>query len=509
MLSNQINYRSVTFHYPFYFFELIRPMLLHDFDTVIHSRIDPEFDHEILHLLNNICDTKYSFLSKNDLFPLISDVPIICISIKGSTLEENSDEHPPFRSLNVEHITIVCSITNLPISGLGGGGRKLVWNDRISDIAAKLSIAGQKLMQRTPQRCVDIDQNIYLKFGMIGRSPAFLKSARQMLNVARSDARVMISGETGTGKEVSARAIHYFGRRSKFPFIPVNCGAFSDELLLSELFGHKKGAFTGASEGRVGLLELAQGGSLFLDEVDALSERAQVALLRFLQDGEIRPLGSNELIKVDVRIISATNKNIYELVSAGKFRDDLVFRLDVLSVSLPPLRKRGNDIHQIIQYYLSKFSNEFQCPAKYLGPRVTKAVEGYNWPGNFRQLESAIMRIFLSTEESILNSPEFLFSSNEYINSGGLEGAEISEILEISEIAAGSDSSDSSDSSGQILSFSREKSKLISRFEHEYIQRVLKLSKGNISKAALIANKERRAFTRLMEKHGVSRKSYL
>ena len=472
-------------------------MRLHDFDTVIHSKIDPYFDQQILDFLKSIYDTKYSYLNSNNLFPFIYDVPIICISIISATVDGSSAEQPPFRSLNVEHIVVGCSITKHPVTSSDGGGQTLIWNERISDIVTKLSIAGQKLMQRTPQRCVDIDQNIYLKFGMIGRSPAFLKSAHQMLNVARSDARVMISGETGTGKEVSARAIHYFGRRSKFPFIPVNCGAFSEELLLSELFGHKKGAFTGASEGRVGLLELAQGGSLFLDEVDALSERAQVALLRFLQDGEIRPLGSNELIKVDVRIISATNKNIHELVSAGKFRDDLVFRLDVLSVSLPPLRKRGNDIHQIIQYYLSKFSNEFQCSEKYIGPKVIKAVEEYSWPGNFRQLESAMMRIFLSTEESIRNAPEYLFSANYYINS---EGSQDSEISESSVDLVGSE---------QILSFSREKSNLINKFEHEYIHKVLKLSKGNISKAALIANKERRAFTRLMEKHGVSRKSYV
>jgi DNA-binding NtrC family response regulator len=146
---------------------------------------------------------------------------------------------------------------------------------------------------------------------------------------------------------------------------------------------------------------------------------------------------------------------------------------------------------------LSKFSNEFQCSEKYIGPKVIKAVEEHGWPGNFRQLESAMMRIFLSTEESILNSPEYLFSSNDYINSEGSQDSEISE------------SSMGSEDSEQILSFSREKSKLINKFEHEYIHKVLKISKGNISKAALIANKERRAFTRLMEKHGVSRKSFM
>ena len=196
---------------------------------------------------------------------------------------------------------------------------------------------------------------------MIGilRSSLFKKVTNNICRVASTDSRVLIHGETGTGKESAAQAIHYLSSRTDKPFIPVNCGAFSDELLLSELFGHKKGAFTGALENRPGLIQSADGGTLFLDEVDTLSTRAQVALLRFLQENEIRPIGSRKAISVDVRVVAASNKHLSKLVEAGLFRDDLLYRLDVLKINLPPLRRREDDVFLVAQQMLSKMCCQF------------------------------------------------------------------------------------------------------------------------------------------------------
>ena len=177
--------------------------------------------------------------------------------------------------------------------------------------------AEQKLIQRIPATSRKNFEVFPERFGLYGTSPAFIKALSTIQKIRKSDSRVLIKGETGTGKELAARAVHYLSKREAGPFVPVNCGAFSDELLLSELFGHKKGAFTGATQDQIGLLELADGGTLFLDEVDALSSKAQVSLLRYLQEGEIRALGSRKFRKVDVRIISATNRRLSKLVKVG------------------------------------------------------------------------------------------------------------------------------------------------------------------------------------------------
>ena len=254
----------------------------------------------------------------------------------------------------------------------------------------------------------------------------------------------------------------------------INCGGFSDDLLLSELFGYKKGAFTGAIEDRAGLLEHANKGTLFLDEVDALSPRAQTALLRFLQDNEIRPIGSSTTKNTDVRIVAASNKNLKALVKADLFREDLLYRLDVLAVNLPALRQRGQDISLISQHILSRIAQELDQPAKYLSVQLIDAIGKQRWPGNFREIESALLRAFLMSPGTLIEDEASLSSEPEI---------------------------DDLPRKPPLGSFSLEKNSLIRNFEHEYLRKVLAQTGGNVSRAAAIAKKERRAFTRLMAKH--------
>jgi len=345
-----------------------------------------------------------------------------------------------------------------------------------------LSESEQLLAQRAPVLSLKKYDLYAERFNLYGTSKLFTKTLAIIDKFSRTESRVLLRGETGTGKELVARAIHYTGPRASGPFVPINCGAFNDELLLSELFGHRKGAFTGADEAQIGLLELANGGTIFLDEVDSLSKKAQVSLLRYLQEGEIRPLGSKSVRKVDVRVISATNKKLADLVKKETFRDDLLYRLDVLSVNLPPLRSRNRDVIIASMQILAQLSEEMETEPKVLGQNLIDTILDYEWPGNFRELESSLTRAFLMTEAKLIGDPSLLFSesneSNHAINF-------------------------------QLGSFSSEKKALVSKFEKQYIEKVLTRTAGNISEAARIAQKERRAFSRLMDKHGIRKDKFV
>src|SRR4051812_13996575 len=226
---------------------------------------------------------------------------------------------------------------------------------------------------------------------MIGESPAFLKTAGKIPPLAHARAPVVILGETGTGKELFARAIHYQGPRHGKPFIPVNCGALPDHLFENELFGHVKGAFTDASSNQNGLIMEAAGGTLFLDEVATLSQPAQIKLLRFLQDGECRLLGSARSMIVDVRIVAATNADLKTKVAEKVFREDLYHRLNVLSLNIPPLRERGGDVALLATHFLDHYSREQQGvkPARFSSGAIEKLM-CYSWPGNVRELEAVV-----------------------------------------------------------------------------------------------------------------------
>jgi two-component system NtrC family response regulator len=218
--------------------------------------------------------------------------------------------------------------------------------------------------------------------------------------VARSDAPVLVTGESGTGKELTARAIHDLSARADGPFVPINCGAIPENLLESELFGHEKGAFTGAHSQRPGQLETAHGGTLFLDEIGELSLALQVKLLRFLQDGQIQRVGGRQLINVNARIVAATNADLEEALRNGTFREDLYYRLAVVVVKLPPLRDRGEDVPLLAQAFLQRYADESGRRVKGFAPDAMRALKEYSWPGNVRELENRIRRAVIMTDGS-------------------------------------------------------------------------------------------------------------
>ena len=242
--------------------------------------------------------------------------------------------------------------------------------------------------------------------GLLGESGAMQKIYEAISKVATTSANVLITGESGTGKELVARAIHYSSPRSSAPFIPVNCGGIPESLLESELFGYVKGAFTGANESRAGFFQTADGGTIFLDEVGETSVSMQVKLLRVLHDKEVCMVGANRSSKVDVRIIAATNKDLTQLVRIGTFREDLFFRLHVITIDLPPLHKRGEDILLLANYFTKKYASESGKSELQFSPKALEVLKNYYWPGNVRELESVIQRLIVMTDSSIIDVPD-------------------------------------------------------------------------------------------------------
>jgi len=242
--------------------------------------------------------------------------------------------------------------------------------------------------------------------GIIGNSKEMQRVFRAIQKAATSDATVLICGESGTGKELVARAIHYSGPRSSRPFVPVSCGAIPEGLLESELFGHVKGAFTGAGETRAGFFQTAEGGSIFLDEISETSLSMQVTLLRVLQDKEIFMVGASRSRKVDSRILAATNKNLLTLAERGLFREDLFYRLNVLAIDLPPLQKRGDDILLLTRHFVDKFAAEAGIPVPILKGEVLQALTDYYWPGNVRELENVIHRLIVMSDANVIDVPD-------------------------------------------------------------------------------------------------------
>jgi two-component system, NtrC family, response regulator AtoC len=243
------------------------------------------------------------------------------------------------------------------------------------------------------------------KTSLVGRSPALLEVYKQVARAASTDVPVLITGETGTGKEQVSRALHQRSNRASGPFIPVDCGAIAESLMESELFGHAKGAFTGATGARRGLFEEAHGGTLFLDEVGDVGPKIQAQLLRSLQEGEIRRVGESTAVKVDVRVVAATNKDLGERVKEGKFREDLLYRLDVVHLHLPPLRERREDIPALIEHFASTHARGGVRPV--VTEEAMQRLCQYDWPGNVRQLENVVARALALNVTGILTSQDF------------------------------------------------------------------------------------------------------
>jgi transcriptional regulator with GAF, ATPase, and Fis domain len=321
---------------------------------------------------------------------------------------------------------------------------------------------------------------------LIGRSPAFVAAKRLISRIAACDAPVVIEGETGTGKELAARAIHYQGARQNRAFVPVNCGAFPDTLIENELFGHKRGAFTDARTEFPGLLRLADGGTLFLDEVDSLTLRAQGTLLRFLQDRRFRPLGSRTEESADVRIVAAANRDLARLVDGGAFRSDLLFRLKVLFVELPPLRQRPGDPELLADHFIEECHRRYGRAAKGMHESFRRFVNDHSWPGNVRELENFIHREFLLSDDPELCCPMAEATAS---------------LPSAPEIAAPPVLEPELDMG--IEDYRTAKARVIEAFNRDFLRALLARNAGNVSRAARASGKERRALGKLLKKYGI------
>jgi len=242
--------------------------------------------------------------------------------------------------------------------------------------------------------------------GIVGNSNAMLEVLKITSHVCRTESTVLVTGESGTGKELIARAVHYNSPRKDGPFVVINCGALPENLQESELFGHVKGSFTGAIRDKMGLFQQAQKGTILLDEIGETLPSTQVKLLRFLQDGEIRPVGGNKAIYVDTRIIAATNENLEKAVESGKFRKDLFYRINVIRIHIPPLRERREDIPLLVEYFLEKILEKYKKGKRVFSEEALYAFMNYDWPGNIRELQNIIERAVALSKSEIINADE-------------------------------------------------------------------------------------------------------
>jgi DNA-binding NtrC family response regulator len=314
---------------------------------------------------------------------------------------------------------------------------------------------------------------------IVGTSPALQRTLGLVRKAARSEASVLVEGESGTGKELIARAIHANSPRSSQALIPVDCAALPEQLLESELFGYERGAFTGALKSKPGVLELANGGTLFLDEIGELLPELQVKLLRVLQERQFRRLGGTREIAVDVRFVSATNRDLNELISKKKFRSDLLYRLNVVSVRVPPLRERGDDVLLLARYFLSRFGSLANPVTEGFAPGVLETFKAYSWPGNIRELQNAIEHACALADGNLVtlkDLPDYLVS----------EGPRVAE-LDSAVFAR--------------KSYREAKSGWLSQFESIYAREVLRLHSGNITRAAEAAAVDRKTFRKLLKRN--------
>ena len=317
---------------------------------------------------------------------------------------------------------------------------------------------------------------VLARVGFVGASLAFRRMLDELRRMARVDAQVLLQGETGTGKELAARAIHYLSARAARPFTPVDCGALPENLFESEIFGHSRGAFTDARRDMRGLIAQAEGGTLFIDEVHTLSKRSQASLLRFLQDGSYRPLGSERLLFADVRIVAAANCRLEGAVANGQFRSDLYFRLSVATLDLPSLRERSEDIPMLANDFLAKLCRRYGTAQRTFDIAAQAWLAAQPWPGNVRELENFVHRAFLRTDAEVLT------------------------------LDTASDASSGSSKSPE--RFNAARAAALARFEVTYLRNLLAATGGNVSEAARCAGKDRRVFGRLMRRHGIDRHEF-
>ncbi|HYX54405.1 MAG TPA: sigma-54 dependent transcriptional regulator [Candidatus Limnocylindrales bacterium] len=343
----------------------------------------------------------------------------------------------------------------------------------------ELRLRASRLLDTSSSEVHEAQAELRDKLGLtqlIGNHPEFLQAVQQALLFRKSDAPVLITGETGTGKELFAHAIHSLSRRCDGPFIPLDCGVLPEQLAENELFGHRRGAYTDAHSDQKGLAALAERGTLFLDEIDSLSPANQSKFLRLLQEGSYRALGSDRIMQSNIRIIAATNRPIEEAVRDRQFRNDLYFRLNVLRLNLPPLRRRAGDISLLARHFLNGQLPGKEGPVSFSAAALQK-LESYHWPGNVRELLNTVQRAIVCCS-----------------------GPQILPIHIVLETAA---EPERAAAAGETFHFAKQMA--IEKFERAYVEELMARFQGSVTRAAREAGKERRAFGRLIKKYGISR----
>ena len=326
------------------------------------------------------------------------------------------------------------------------------------------------------------DNEYLVRLNMVGESEEFKKVLSNVSRIARCDAPVYIDGETGTGKELIARSIHYSSERSSSPFVAINCGAIPDNLMENELFGHVRGAFTDAKATQKGMIAHAEGGTLFLDEVETLTAKGQITILRFLQDYEYRPIGASNTVTANIRLITASNEPLANMVEQGQFRKDLFYRISIMNLQLPPLRERIGDVELLTEHFLAYYMKKYNGAAKYIHGDTLEGMKRYSWPGNIRELENILHREFVLSD-----SPEIRILMFEQLPTE----------------RRGQKHDDRRHKSLFNFSMKEAKSKLVKDFECKYLANILHRANGNITEAARMAGKERRTFAKLLEKYSI------
>ncbi len=321
-------------------------------------------------------------------------------------------------------------------------------------------------------------QQISETYSMVGQSPAIQQVFRKISSYADTDLKVLITGETGTGKELVARALHHNSKRNGKRFEVINCASIPSELIESELFGHVKGSFTGAIRDHTGKFEMANEGTLFLDEIGDMDLRMQAKLLRVLEDGRFQKIGGNTLIETDVRIISATNRNLQKMITEGTFREDLYHRINAVEINIPPLRERKSDVKPLAEFFLKKYARIYNKKLFEFSPQALQLLHEYDWPGNIRELQNIVHKIAVLSTQSIVSAPT------------------VSLALELNP------SAESALSASMLL---KDKVALV---EKEHIAYVLAIAGGKLNKAAELLGIERTTLFKKMKKYGIERTSF-
>lgn len=447
---------------------LILNSCTHGIKEELYSILGHSFDCEIQEVL--------SYPINSSIFDHWRPNLIVCVIDDVNPIREVS----PNRALTIPTLGVICSEStgDVQVESYSEQFGDLIMTPlraeevsyRISRLLGKLTQGEKTLAKKT----------IFNKLGMaqvIGQDPEFLDLLSKIPMIADCDATILLTGETGVGKEVCARSIHYLSSRSDRPFVPVNCGAIPTTLVENELFGHKRGAYTDARSNQFGLVNEAKGGTLFLDEIDGLPMNAQSKLLRLLQDKTYRPLGDSRSAKADIRVIAATNADLSKKMKEGQFRADLYYRLTV-ALHLPPLRKRKRDIPLLTEHFLKKYANEYGRGHRSFSPAGMEKLLLYDWPGNIRELENVIQQTILLTNEPIITAERVCIP-----------------------VSPGSDLPVKP-------SFTEAKRKIVEEFERDFLTRLLISCQGNVTRAAIEAKKDRGDLSKLVKKYDLDPKSF-